>query len=82
MQHDAINEREDCRVHANCQRQRRYRRCRESRRFEKLSQRKLEILGHEELRFVLDKMQPAELSDSTSLVEKVVVERSICEADK
>ena len=49
MQHHAVDERENCRVNADGQRQRQYRRCRESRRFEKLAQSKLEILDHENL---------------------------------
>src|SRR4029077_7212960 len=49
MQHHAVEERENCRVIANRQRKRQYRRCRESRRLEKLPQSKLEILDHENL---------------------------------
>ena len=49
MQHHAVDERENCRVNANCQRERQYRRCCESRRLEKLPQSKLEILDHENL---------------------------------
>src|SRR5437762_13017980 len=67
MQHHATDKRENCRVDANRQRQRQYRRGCESRRFAKLSQSELEILGHEELGFVSIEMQAGSVSDSTSL---------------
>jgi len=49
MQHHAVDERENCRVNADGQRERQYRRCCESRGLEKLPQSKLEILDHENL---------------------------------
>src|SRR5436190_8428535 len=59
MQHHAVDERENCRVNANCQRQRQYRRGRESRRLEKLPQSKFEILDHEDLGLFPLRCRPA-----------------------
>ncbi len=51
MQHDAVDEREDRRVHADAESKRQDRDCRETGRFEQLTGGEFEILNHRSLAF-------------------------------